>query len=145
MNVGKVGSIGFGKVIKVNAPSDIATRIVDMANGKGKGKADLQVKAIFDDVSKGKAVKFENGDDIFILSGEEGKELHQLDIQLAEAMYRPHAYYGGDSIAATESNEAYEYYYGKMLELVKVAADKQTLDVKYNKNTGKVKSVNLVG
>ncbi len=72
-----ISPISFGKIIKVNAPYEIAKQIEDIANGNLSKRSDLNksVNNLFDDILKGKAHTF-NMDrrTSYIFSGEAGNK-----------------------------------------------------------------------
>ena len=71
----RVNQVSFGKIVKVNAPFDVAKQIEEIANGrKAKStKLDSDVKNLFNDTEKGEAHTFRYDKRVsFIFSGEEG-------------------------------------------------------------------------
>lgn len=70
-----VNQISFGKIVKVNAPYEVAKQIEDIANGKNNKNAFLnnEVRSLFDDTDKGEAHTYRyNKNTSFIFSGKEG-------------------------------------------------------------------------
>ena len=70
-----VNQVSFGKIVKVNAPYEVAKQIEAMANGKPSKNSHLnnEVKTLFNDTAQGEAHTFFYDKKMaFILSGKEG-------------------------------------------------------------------------
>ena len=87
----KINPVSFGKIIRVNAPYEIACQIADIANEKVSPAINLKrsVSALFNDTARGEARTFCFDKRIsYIFSGEEGNKyselIHSSDVDLRE-------------------------------------------------------------
>lgn len=77
----RVNQVSFGKVIKVNAPYEIASQIQNIANGKASAGAIVkrQVSDLFSDIGHGEAHIFSfDKRTSYIFSGYEGNKYWEL-------------------------------------------------------------------
>ena len=73
----RINQVNFGKIIKVNAPYEIAVQIQDIANGKNSKKKKLtrEINNLLPDLQEGEAKTFYwDKNTTFIFSGKEANE-----------------------------------------------------------------------
>ena len=77
----QVNKISFGKIVKINAPYEIASQIQDIANGKASAGAIVkrQVSDLFSDIRHGEAHTFSfDKRTSYIFSGSEGNKYWEI-------------------------------------------------------------------
>ncbi len=144
MNVSEISPVSFGKIVKVKAPRNIAEEIVSMANGKGRKKLDKKVREIFNDVEYGKALNCVSDGENYILSGKDANVVDGYYGEMFSEIDFAHGYYNGGELAVIASNDAVEACSARISRFIGMAENKQTLNVDYDKETGKIKSMDLI-
>ncbi len=145
MNVCKINPVSFGKIVKVKAPESVARNIASIANGNGGKKLDKQVKQIFDDVEYGRALNCTADGENYVLSGEDAAVVEKFYGDMFSEIDFAHGYYNGGELAVIASDEAIKACNARISYFIGMAEDKQTLKVDYDKETEKIKSIDLIG
>lgn len=143
MNVNRVNPIGFGKLVKIDAPRHIVESLRDRINAGGSKKLDRDLKAIFDDLDKGEARTYFSSRYGFISTGEE-TALTERKIKSANDLDRAAEGIKTDSRKVNHFYEIWLQHNEEWAKMFNSIETLPTLDVKYSKITNRIKSVNLI-
>lgn len=130
----KTDKIHFTKLIKVNAPVDIAYQIENIANGKKSRRVLLNrsIEALFDDTHRGKACTYNIGGNVsYIFSGNESQEYQKIYEELIENLCSINK----NSLTKKEQEEQKEEYKAmhreKVMNLINSCSSCKTVDPIY--------------
>lgn len=147
-----INPISFGSVYKVSSdfPTSSALRIVQLASGHKPACAEEkvvkeQLDELFKDSDNDTIKVFRNRNkDIFLLSGQDKADLDALILEKQKRIKGAKTAYMGDKFMINVVKDAEEDRFEDLSKLVTYSNQDGMLDVKYDSNTGTVKSMNLI-
>ena len=141
----KIDKISFGNVIKINASSDIAKQIADIANDKNSKRVNLRNKILefLKDTDKTKATVFDYSRNISYIFTEKDSEEYQLyNAEYLEELDKLRKLHLSEKEQAEQRAIIYENYREKVMDIINRNYDAMTFDPRTRK--GKVTSLNYI-
>ena len=140
-------NISFGRVLKVNAPSYVADKIIDMAQRK-ELPADKPTNVLLGNCKDAHSYSFyDNKDESYIFTGKDGKRFWQSHCKAWDRMDYAHEYYKGDEdFVRPAVEEAWEDHEKNVEEIIDTADKILELNVEYIEDCNQVniKSLNIM-
>lgn len=140
----KINPVSFGKTVKVLASRETALQIAQAANGKLSLSPEniKNVKEIFNDTEKGRAIAFSLGDAFgnYIFSGKESKEYENMYFKYHLIKKRTESEKSKDN--NKKLKEIQDVYFRKILYLIKKTQEPFSLI--HNKLNDKIEKTYIV-
>lgn len=142
-----VTPLSFGRIVKVNAPLEVADKVTDLVNGKGRGEVAKVAKGIFCDYGSGEAVAYNptgRKNVSYIFSGSDANKAREIETDMRIECERVCDYYHGDTELvnagfANASDRAFE----KLNALIKSKNHVASLNVLPSNDGSEIKFLDL--
>lgn len=95
-----IAPLSFGRIVKVNAPLEVADKVTNLVNGKGKSMQARIAKGIFCDYESGAAVAYNptgRKNVSYIFSGSDANKAHEIETDMQIECERVSDYYNCDT------------------------------------------------
>jgi len=141
----RVNQVSFGKIVKVNAPNEVARQIKDIANKKISAGTLVkrEISDLFNDISRGEAHTFEfDKRTSYIFSGEEGNKYWQLHQKTLDELVKIKTQIPEKEKAKELMKNTLDNHRENIMKLICDALTVQSIEPTYN-NKMKLRSLNI--
>ena len=139
--------ISFGKIVQVNAPLPVASRISAIANGGGNSKIEKQIKRIINDTKKGRSYSysFDNSKPkSYIFSGKDGKKYWDLYGQACDKVDYVSSFYDDKFSIESDIKDIWDIHRYHVAQLIQDAPKVTKLGVDFDSDNQKIKAINVI-
>lgn len=114
-----MSNISFGNIVKVNAPAEIAGKIILMTKSHSRPNAELKNFIYGDEESKAFAFSFpENSEESYIFTGEEGKVYWKSHCELWDKLDYKYSRYKEDKVKDANTETPFEKHINNIRNLI---------------------------
>ncbi len=142
-----IAPLSFGRIVKVNAPLNVAEKVADLVNGKENGPAARKAKGIFCDSGSGEAIALNptrKQNESYIFSGLDARKAREIETDMRIECERACNYYHGDSdLVNAAFADAGDRACKKLNELIRTKRHAEHLNVVPSNDGSEIKFLDL--